>query len=298
MRIASWMFGLAVAALGVSPGTLSADTPARSDVTIRIKAPVDVPLGDTLGTVWIIGSDATIAGTVSELVVIDGTAKVDGAVLGNLVLLKSSAHLGSAAQIGKDVLLYRSTVDGAARSIGGAIHNEDGVSFGARALWLVWLSITVAVITIGLLFGYVARGSLTTVADGLAADWRGTIVATLAMVCVLPLAAFLSFLTGIGFVIGIFILFVLIPALSVVGYFIAGTSLGRAFMQSQSGTSWHLYKSIAFGMFLLQLAAMVPGIGGLVIIIASQVGAGSLVSHLWKRNRIEHIAPHIIVQPA
>ena len=294
-----WLASVLVAIAFLSPAAAAQETAStNSDVLIRIEGPVVVPAGDSVGTLWVIGNDAIVLGTVDELIVINGAARITGLIRGNVVLISSSADIAPAARIGKDVLLYRSTVTGATGRVEGKVHNELGVSFGARALWLLWLSVTIALIVGGLVFGYLAGESLADAADTVRGEWRGMLLTTVLLVCALPLAAVLSFMTGIGLVLGFFILAVLIPVLSLLGYLVAGAAVGRKLLQAPEDHRRRLYVSIAFGILVLQLAAFVPGIGGVIAIISSQLGAGALVYRAWKRGRMHAPVSHLIIQPA
>jgi hypothetical protein len=275
-----------------------AQTSVKSDLLLRVDGPVSIGPSDTVGTVVVIGNDATVRGQVKELVVINGSAHVEGSVQQNMVLVNSTGDLGPSARIGKDLLLYRSTVTtGVGAKIAGTVHNEVGMSFGARALWFFWLSFTLAMVAAGVVLAYLAGEPLGGVADGLRYDWRGTLLATLVIIVGLPFTAIISFMSGIGFVLGFFILFFIIPVLSLVGYLIAGASLGRATMNVAKGRPANLYIAVALGVFMLQVAAIIPGIGGLLAILASQLGAGALVHRAWAAGR-PATAPSLIVQPA
>ena len=291
---------IVAAACSFGPASLGGQeqTPPR-DVLIRVEGPITVAASDTIGTLWVIGNNATILGTVRELVMINGVANVEGTIQGNLVLIKGTALLGPSARVEKDVLSYRSAVRSATGShIGGTVHNELGVSFGARALWLLWLSVTIAMIVAGLVLGYFASDSLGRVADGLTSDWRGSLFTAVAIVVGLPAAAIISFMTGIGFVLGFFILFVMIPFMCLAGYVVLGTSLGRAILGVRRGDSSRMFTAIALGILAMQAVAVIPGIGGLIVILGSQLGAGALVYRTWKKGHSIEVRPRLIMQPA
>lgn len=270
----------------------------KSDVLIRLQGPITIAAGDSIGTLVVVGNDATILGTVGDLVVINGFAQVSGTVTGNATLIGASGRIASGAIIKKDMMLYRSTIERERGAIvGGVVHDEGGVSFRARALWLIWVSVTLAMIVAGLVFGYFAGPSLEKVADLMRADWTGILITTLFIVCGLPLLAVLSFMTGIGFVVGFFILFVLIPMLSLVGYIVAGTALGRALLGDRDTTRGK-FGAIALGILLMQMLAIIPAVGGIVAIVCSQLGAAALVSDRWRRRNPVPLQPDVVLQPA
>jgi hypothetical protein len=292
---------LLVAACALIPADLGAEqaTTEKSDVMIRISGPANVAAGDSVGTVWVIGNTATVSGNVRELVVINGSARINGTVTGNLVLVNGTANLGPSSRIGKDVLLYRSSiVQATGARITGTVHNETGVSFGARTLWLLWLSFTLAMIAAGFVFAWIAGPPLQNIADSMRSEWRGSLATALLLVFGLPTVAVLSFMTGVGFVFGLFILLVLIPILTFVGYVIAGMSLGRAAMGISPADDRKRYTAIALGMLLMQLASVIPAAGGIVLLVSSQLGAGALVYRAWTRGRTVRTQSRLILQPA
>ena len=148
---------------------------AKSDLLLRIDGPASVGASDTIGTLIVIGNDATVYGSVKDLIVINGTAHVVGTVEGNLTLINGRADLAPTARIGKDLLLYRSTITKALGAyVAGRVHNELGPSFGARGLWLLWLSLTIAIIAVGIVFAYLSGDQLNIVADSMKSQWPGT----------------------------------------------------------------------------------------------------------------------------
>jgi hypothetical protein len=291
---------LSLAAALFLVGTLHAQVNQdTANFTLRIGGPVVVKTGENLGSVWVIGNAATIDGTVRELVVINGSARINGTVTGNLVLMKSGAELGPSAQIGKDVLLYRSTFNASsgARVIG-TVHNEAGFSFGAQALWFFWLCVTIAMVGAGILAVFIAGDRLQVVADSLGTNWSGAMLSALAIVVGLPMAAILSFMTGIGFVFGFFLMFVVIPMVAFAGYILVGTSIGRLILGTRNESPAKMYAAVALGILVLQAVAAIPVIGALVVLVASQLGAGALVYRRWRKTRDVRVHSGLILQHA
>jgi len=293
--------GLFVVTCAITPAGVNGQPAERqqSDLLLRIAGQANVSPGDTLGTVWVIGNHADIRGEVHELVVINGTARIEGSVTGNVVLVKSHADLTPSARIGNDLLLYGSTAaTSPGATIKGTIHQEMGPSFGARALWFLWLSITVALIGAALVFVYLAGPPLEGISDTIRGDLTGTLMTTLAVVVGLPGLAILSFMTGVGFVLGVFIIVVLIPLLAFAGYVVAGMATGKALLGRVQTRRRSLYVSAAVGIVALQIIAIIPGIGGLVLLVSSQLGAGALLYRTWLRGRTVRTISAPTMQPA
>ena len=259
-----------------------------SDVQIRINGPIHIASGDTASSVWVVNHDATIDGVVREgLGVINGDAKITGRVEGGVVVVNGRLELGPGARIDRDVMLYRSTLVRASDAIiGGVVHTQTGFSVGAGAVWLVWLSFTIVVVLAGLLFAEVAPVTLTESAALLIRNGSRAVVAALLVVVGVPTLAVLSFATVIGIPLGLTLLFVVIPALTFVGYLVAGSVVGATMVGRMSAAGdWPArYRAIALGLVTLQCAVAVPVVGGLIGFIASLLGAGALVARGWTRR--------------
>ena len=271
--------------------------PERSDLLLRVQGPVTINAADSVGTVWVINNDVNVMGTAEQLIVINGRAQISGTVRGNVMLVKSSGTLARTAHVGGDVLLYRSTMSGVAGTVAGTVHNEAGASLGAQGLWMLWVSITMALIVTGIAFGYFFGDSLGSIADQARTGWKGMFLLTVALVCGLPLVAVLAFMTGIGFVLGFFIMFALIPVLSLLGYIVAGTSIGRALLQVPESSRDKLFGSIAIGIVMFQLLALVPAIGAVSVLLGSWFGASALVYRAWQHERGGVTSPALSAQP-
>ena len=63
-----------------APAVLAADPlPRTGSVLVSVNHPVDIPAGDHLDTLIVVGGDARISGDVRTIVVVRGTATLAGA---------------------------------------------------------------------------------------------------------------------------------------------------------------------------------------------------------------------------
>lgn len=290
--LVSLTVALAAGAQGPSSPPPRANT-RDGDVQLRINGPVHVAVGDTAATVWVVNDDATIDGVVRDgLGVVNGNARVSGRVEGGIVVVNGHLDLVSGARVGRDIMLYRSTVTRASDAlVAGQIHQESGFSFGRRGVWLLWLSFTLVVVLAGLLFAEVAPDALAASAGYLTTHGGRSLLTALIVVVAVPAIAIMSFATVIGIPLGLTLLFVVIPALSFLGYLVAGAALGSALLMrpADAPPRFHYHRTVAFGLLVLQLVGAVPVIGGLVVLIASQLGVGAMVARLWWERR--RVAP-------
>ena len=279
----------------------SARAPRQSgDVQIRVNGPVTIARDDTASAVLVINHDATIDGVVREgLGVVNGTARVRGQVDGGVVVVNGHLDVEPGAVIGRDIMLYHSTITRADDAIiHGVVRDQTGFSVGAGAIWLVWLSFTIVVVMAGVLFAEIAPVTLAESTQLLVIHSGQAAVTALVVVAAVPALAFVSFATVIGIPLGLVLILVVIPALSFLGYLVTGEVVGWAIAGylPTLHESAHWRASIALGLVTLQLAVTIPIVGGLIGFIASLLGAGALVAHGWsRRSRVRSAAVPVAV---
>ena len=297
----STILSIVIALMGTSQ-TIPSRSPAANegDVQIRINGPVHIAVSDTASAVWVVNHDATVDGVLTKgLGVINGTARITGTVDGGVVVVNGRLELTPGARIGGDVMLHRSTMTRANDAvIAGAVHNETGFSIGAGAIWLVWVSFTIVVVLAGLVFVELAPNTLTESVRQLSEHRGQSVLTALVVACVVPGLAFLSFVTVIGIPLGLTLLFVVIPALTFLGYLVAGAALGSALGRRlvSSGDRGGRYARVALGLVALQVVAALPIVGGLIGMVASLVGVGALITQSASRRR--RALPAVVPAPA
>jgi hypothetical protein len=258
---------------------------SASDLLVRIKGPLAIEAGDSVGGAWVFGSNARVTGTVRErLLVVNGDARIEGAVRA-VTIVNGHLELGPTARVAEDVLLYRSTVTRApGATVGGAIHTENGASFSASALWVLWASVTLAMIVAGLVLVRLVTPALDDTALTITRAPAATLLTTALLVLGLPAAAILAFMSGIGFVLGFLIVFVVIPVSTFFGIFVSALALGRALLDTPERRR-SPYTGMGVGVFVLQLLGLIPVAGMLAVIVAGQIGAAAFVYRTWRRQR-------------
>lgn len=270
-----------------------------SDLLIRIKGPLAIEAGDSVGSAWVFGNDARVTGTVRDrLFVVNGSARIEGSVR-SVTIMNGHLELGPTARVTEDVLLYRSTLNRSPDArVGGTIHHESGASFSAPALWILWVSVTLALVAAGLVFARLATAALDDAARIGATSPGRTLLATAILVIGLPGAAVLAFVSGLGFVLGFLILFVIVPAAAFVGYFVSALALGRGLLGMPQRRERNIYAYMATGVVVLQLLALMPVVGLLVAILAGQVGAGAFAYRIWRQQHRTTTQPTAVAVPA
>lgn len=288
MSSTSTILSIVLAVAGASQTIPSPPASKVDDLQIRINGPIHIAAGDTASAVWVINHNATIDGVVAKgLGVINGTARITGSVVGGVVVVNGQLELAPGARVGGDVMLYRSTMTRANDAvIVGAVNQEKGFSVGAGAIWLVWLSFTIVVLLAGLVFMELAPTTLTESVRQLSEHRGQSVWTAFGVAAAVPGLAFVSFATVIGIPLGLTLLFVVIPALTFLGYLVAGAALGSALGTRllPTGDRSRRFAPIVIGLVTLQVVTGLPVIGGLVGFLASLVGVGALVARTWSRH--------------
>jgi hypothetical protein len=264
------------------------------DVYVRINGTVDLATGESVDKLVAINSETQVAGTVRDtLVIVNQTTTVSGDVGRDAIVFNGTLRLEPTAQIGGDVVLINgqlSQVEGAV--IGGRVVERSGASIGAEfnrataAFSLIaWLGMTLLFVVMALGWAAVGGRQLSHVAGLLGA--RPGLAAAAAVISwiVVPIAAFLAFVTVIGIPIGITLVLVVLPLLWGLGYVTTGTRVGffLADLRRTAPDLGHPYLEAVLGVVILQLIGLIPIVGGIVVALAGLFGAGAIVVHLWRR---------------
>lgn len=279
---------LGAAALAVHP--VASVQPAGRDTqsfVFQAGRPFHLAADDAAGGVVVIGDSAIIEGAVNDpLVVIDGTAIVRGTVRHDVVVIGGRLELEPGARVGHDVVLVRSTMrrDPDALIAGDVIERTATLAITQRMLFIVWLSMTVALLGAGLAFATFGRPPLEGAAGLLRHDTARAVLGALVLWAGLPFAAVLVMMTGVGVPLGLGILVFLLPALWFLGYLVAGATAGRLMAGWLGAASMGTARAVAAGVLTLQIVQFVPGLGAAITVVAGLLGSGAIAVRLWARR--------------
>lgn len=272
-------------ALGQGPDHRDRDRKDSSDVLIRINAPVTIPAGDSVGTAVVVNDSVTMDGIVKHaLVVVNGTAVVSGTVLEDVVVIKGHLLLLDGARVGRDVKLFRSTISKApGATVGGTTENQQRFFPGAAVHWAFWFMTLIALLVFGILLVTFGSRQITDAASILVQQTGRSALSGLVVWIGLPLIAVASFFTFIGIPLGLIIFFMLLPALWITGYVVAGLSAGVMLLKRRNSTTNapHPYLTVVLGIILLHVIWAIPFLGGLIIFVLVWLASGALAYRVW-----------------
>lgn len=285
---------VAVAAISLAaPAALAADPiDQNSRILITNERDVVVAQGDELDLLILARGDATIEGTVANLVVIDGTATLRGASVESIVAVRSPIELLPGSVVGGRILTLDSLVhlQGNAQVVGGT-HDVVNVLAGlapvlAPALLLILLGIALSSVVAALLFAAFVPNQLRD-AQGLISGQPGTtFLVGLVALLVLPFLVVALLVSLIGAPLAFGLLLTVAPLLAFAGYLVAAVWVGdwllRRLTSRPSGE--RQYGAAIVGVISLQVLSLIPVLT-LVVPIASLFGLGAILRLAYRSFR-------------
>jgi len=266
--------------------------------TLQINSPYVLQRGETIGSAVVIGDNALIAGTVRDgLLVISGDVTIAGAVEDSVTIIRGDLTLQSGSRV-HDVFITNGDLirESGAVVDGNINHNARGFGFLSVAfLFILWLSLSVAVVLTGMLFAAIGGRQLAESSRVLTGELAYSILGAVVLWIGVPLVAVLAMITIVGIPFGLALMMLVLPLLWLLGYIVAGARLGALllrFRRSEQPVD-HPYLEALSGLVLLQLVALIPFIGWIVLLIAGAWGSGALAVAAFRAWRGRGAAPEI-----
>jgi hypothetical protein len=278
-------------ALGLAGTALAADgeLPHTGRVLFVVGGDIEVGADEQADAVIVISGDATIAGTVNSLVVVDGTATATGATIegaaivnGTLELREGTSVLGDIGQLSSEVIRADGVV------IGGSVNDlagnvaAFGVFLGFAAL-AIWIGVGIATLIAGLLMAGLAARQTRSATTLIRREPGKTFVVGLLAVFVPPILAVLAMATVIGIPTGLALLIVIWPLVAFIGYVVAAIWLGEWLLGRREGSrpAERPYAAASVGLVVAFVIGLVP----VVTAVLSIFGLGAVVLAAWHTLR-------------
>ncbi len=280
----------------LAPAVLAAEPAAASrSVIVSVNGSLDVPADQDLGAVVVIDGTARIDGDVDTLVVAGGTATVTGATLKTVVVVDGIVDLGAGTTVLGDVRTLRGTVtQGAGAVVRGSVTALDADLAGLAVVMIpvfivLFLGLGIAGIVAALLVAVFGARQVREVEALISGRPGHVLVAGIAGTVALPVVGILLLMTVIGAPIGLALLFVVLPALAFLAWLVAAIWIGDWLIAGTRGSRepGRPYLAAVVGVIVLALAGMVP----FVTAIATLFGLGALLLAAWRILRPETASP-------
>ena len=237
----------------------------------------------------VVDGTATIEGDAKAVFVVNGTANFVGSRTAGIVAIRSHVTLDGGSVVAGDVRTIDSTIESAP---GAAIQGTTkdlatdlagGAVLVASALFLVYVAFAISAIAAGLALAGLAARQVRDAGALISREPVMTFLAALAGIIGIALVGALAIVTVVGAPLGIGILVLVLPALMIAGYLVAGIWIGDRILGqvTPAVVRERPYLAALLGLAVLGVISVVPVIGGIVIL----VGFGAVVLLMWRTLR-------------
>jgi len=244
-----------------------------------------VARGETVGDLVVLDGNVVVRGAVrGDIVAVNGSVTLRGTVTGDVVTIDNRATLGRRARVGGDVKWVKDRpVVAPGAVISGKVTRFDAGTFGRPGIEVAigfWLIVTISFLLGGLLLLLLAPGLFDGVVRSARSGRGRAIIAGILVFILLPILAIVLLVTVVGTPLGIGLLLALGPIYAV-AYVASAMVLGRRVVKSGGRT-------VAFlaGLGILRVLALIPFVGGLVSLLATIFGLGTLFVALRRARTV------------
>jgi hypothetical protein len=275
-----------------APAVLAAEpSPDSGPLLVSVNRAVDIPAGEHLDTLIVVGGDARISGDVTTIIVARGTATLTGATARTLVVVNGTADLQAGTTVSGDVRTLDGSVTQAPGStVGGTVRTLDAdlTAVGILlipAFFLLMIGFGLAVVAAALLVAAFAARQVRSVESLISRRPGHVLVAGIAGSIGLPLLSVLLIVSVLGAPIGLALLFLVLPVVAFLAWIVAAIWVGDWILGRARGhvEPSHPYLAAVVGVIVLALAGILPFVSG----IATLFGFGALLLAAWRILRPE-----------
>jgi hypothetical protein len=264
--------------LSAAPALAVTDPPDQ----VVLTGAVVVPRGAEAGEVVVLHGSARVDGVVrGDVVVVEGPVLVRGQVSGNVVAVDGRVVLGPSAQVNGDVTSRGTVVVGDAAVVRGRVRQN--VAFAWRTpidvvgRFASWLAVSVSTLLLGLLLVLLAPRALDAAAEvARSSPWQSAGWG-IAIAIGVPLAVLLAMASLVALPLGLVVLLAIAP-LAFVGYVVAAYATGRALRPSSTNRAL----ALGAGWLLLRAVAVIPIVSGITFGLAAAYGLGAAGVAAWR----------------
>jgi len=288
---------VAIMLLAFAPAAFAADpvTWTGRGAIVSVDGSVDVPAGQTVDALLVVNGTATVEGNVSSIVVVRGTATLSGATTRHLVVVNSTVNLGPGTTVTGDIATIRGDI---VRDPTAVVEGRTTALDGSLAAFAVAMIPLIIVISIGFFVAMVVAGLMlaafgarqTRTAEALITHRPGhVLLAGLVGTIALPVLCGIVTITIIGAPFGLAMLLVGLPLLAFVGWLVAAIWIGDWLLGKSRGMPEpeHPYGAAVLGVVILAIAGLLPFVSAL----ATLFGVGAVLLAAWSSIRPQSPAP-------
>ncbi len=254
----------------------------RGQDQIVLSGSVYVPRGREVGEVVVLRGSARIDGVaLGDVVVVDGPVVVHGQVSGDVIAVDGRVVLGPGAQVGGDVNARGTVSLGAGSKVGGRVRQH--VAYAWRGpvevfgRFASWLAVSASTLLFGLLLvllaprGLDAAGEVGRSSPWSAIGWAAGILVGVPVAVLFALASIVALPLALVVALGA-------ALLAFVGYAVSAYAVGRALWAAPGNRA----VALLFGWLILRAVGAIPYVSGVTFGLAAAYGLGAVGLAAWR----------------
>jgi hypothetical protein len=243
---------------------------------------VEVARGREVAEVVVLHGSARIDGVaLGDVIVLDGGITVHGQVSGSVIAMDGSVRLGSSAQVGGDVTARGGVVVSEGAVVDGRIRQHAAFTWRAPlslfGRFATWLAVTVSTLLLGLAVVFISPRGVEAVyhaartAPYFAAAWGVGLAVGIPVLAVVAMASLVVLPLGLALALAL-------ALAAFAGYGFAGYALGRLVWTNPER------QVVAFlaGWGALRVIGLIPFVSGVTFVLAAAFGLGAAAVATWK----------------
>ena len=289
-RILGILSATLLALLILVPVAAAAD-PFDQDEHLLLSTRGDITLsaGEHADVLVVVDGTATIEGDANAVVVINGTANFIGSSTAGIVAIRSHVTIDDGSVVTGDIVKIDSIIDSAPGASVQATVTDLATDLGgaavliASALALMYFAFVISAIAAGLALAGLAGKQVREAGALISKEPVTTFVAGLVGLIGIAVVGTLALVTVVGAPLGLGILVLVLPALLIAGYLVAGIWIGEMILARTAPDllGERPYLAALIGIAVLGVIGIVPVVGGIVILF----GFGAVVLAMWRTVR-------------
>jgi hypothetical protein len=301
-RSLAFVISLLLGLFVLVPVAAAAD-PYRADgrIVISVRGDTTFPADQTADSLVVVDGTATIEGDVKTVFVVNGTANFVGSTTNEIVAIASRVSLDDGSVVNGNLRLMEATLTRAAgATVNGSVSNGvdwvRGALFIGPALFIAYLGFVLAAMAGALGLAALASRQVRATETLLNREIGTAIVAGFGGLFAIILVAILAMVTIVGIPLGLGLLIGFLPLVAFVGYLVAAIWIGEWVVRQFGRESQpeRPYLAAIVGIIVLSAISFVPMVGGLI----SFVGFGAVILLMWRTVRRQSLGVDAASQPA
>jgi hypothetical protein len=289
-RLIGTVSALLLGLLLLVPVAAAADFSDRTErIVISGGTDTTLPTAQTVDVLVVYNGHARVEGSARTIFVVNGSVDLVGGHAATVVGIRSQIRIDGTSAVTGDIGTLDSTVaSDAGATLGGRIRDlgpdvvSNWLSVGGL-LFFIYLAFAISAIAGGIVLAGVAARQVRAATTAITREPVQVVGASIIGLVAVLTVAILAMVTVVGIPFGLGVLMLVLPALLVAGYLVAGIWVGEIVVGRMAPTTERTrpYLAALVGLVIVGVIGIIPVVGGLI----SLAGFGAILLLMWRAVR-------------